>query len=152
MTPTESELYKYIEENRPEMLLDQNELQSFIKIRVENSCREYEMQVQSGVHPLEAQESAHHILYENLNFSPCQAIDDVIEKNYHVTAHSTILVSCYQAVKNIFDEYPSTDEFYLSAEYERLAERIELPVIQYLRHWELENKLEIGIQEPDDTR
>jgi len=51
-------------------------------------------------------------------------------------------------VKDIFDEYPSTDDFYLSAEYERLAERIELPVIQYLRHWKLEDKLEAGVQYP----
>ena len=151
MTPTELELYQYIEENRPEMLLNRDELLSFIKHRADDCCREYEIQVQSGVDPLIAKETAHHILYENLNFCPCQVIDDIIEKNYGVSAHPSILVSCYQAVKNIFDEYPSTDEFYLSAEYERLSERMELPVIQYLRHWELEDKLEIGIQAPQNT-
>jgi len=146
MNPTESELYQYIEENRPEMLLHRDELLSFITRRANDCCREYEIQVQSGVDPLIAHEMANHILYEDLNFCPCQAIDDVIEKNYRVTAHPTILVSCYQAVKPIFDEYPSTDEFYLSAEYERLSERIELPVIQYLRHWDLEDQLETGVR------
>jgi hypothetical protein len=151
MTPVELELYQYIEEHRPEMLLNLDDLQSFITGRVADSCMEYEAQVQNGVDPHIAHELSQHILYENLNFSPCQVIDDIIEKNYHATAHPTILVSCYLAVKNIFDEYPSTDEFYLSAEYERLSERIELPVIQYLRHWKLENKLEEGVSMPDDA-
>jgi len=145
MTPTELELYQYIEENRPEMLLDHDELLSFIKCRVENSFREYELLVQSGVHPFIAREAEHKALYQDLNFSPCQVIDDIIEKNYRVSSHPTILVSCYLAVKNIFDEYPSTDEFYLSQEYEALANRIELPVIQYLRAWNLEDKLETGV-------
>jgi hypothetical protein len=101
--------------------------------------------VQSGVEPFIAKERAHHILYENLNFCPCQVIDDIIEKNYQVTAHPAILVSCYLAVKNIFDEHPSTDEFLSSPEYDTLSERIEMPVIQYLRKYDLENKLETGI-------
>jgi hypothetical protein len=144
MTPTELELYQYIEENRPEMLLDQDELLSFIVNRAADSSREYETLVQSGVDPVMAQERAHHILFENLNFCPCQMIDDIIEKNYHVTAHPTILVSCYLAVKNIFDEYPSTDEFLASPEYDILLERIEMPVIQYLRKYDLEEELETG--------
>ena len=148
MTPTELELYHYIEENRPEMLLDQEELLSFIKYRVENSFREYELLVQMGEPPFLAREAERKILYQDLNFCPCQVIDDVIERNYQVSAHPTILVNCYLAVKNIFDEYPSTDEFYLSAEYERLAEEIEFPVIQYLRAWELEDKLESGVPSP----
>ena len=148
MTPTELELYQYIEENRPEMLLDHDELLSFIRSRADDCSREYEVQVQSGVHPLMAQEISQHILFENLNFCPCQVIDDVIEKIYRVSAHKTILVSCYQAVKNIFAEYPSTDEFYHSQEYETLANRIELPVIQYLRACDLEDKLETGIPSP----
>ena len=127
------------------MLLDRDELQSFITHRVNESSREYEIQVQSGVDPFMAHEVAQHILYENLNFCPCQVIDNVIEKNYKVTAHPTILVSCYFAVKRIFDEYPSTDEFYRSVEYEQLSERVELPVVQYLRHWKLEDKLETGV-------
>jgi len=93
VTPAELELYQYIEENRPEMLLDQDELSSFIKHRADACCREYEIQVQSGVEPFIAQEAAHHILYEDLSYCPCQVIDDIIEKNYHVTAHPTILVS-----------------------------------------------------------
>jgi len=149
MTPTELELYRYIEEHRPEMLLNPEDLFSFIKSRSEDGSREYEMQVQSGVDPLMAQEIAHHVLYEDLNFSPCQMIADIIEKNYGVTAHPTVLVSCYLAVKNIFNAYPSTDEFYVSADYERLSERIEFPVIQYLRHWNLEDQLETGILTPD---
>ena len=146
MNPTELELYQYIEDHRPEMLLDQETLKSFIKHRAEESGKTYEIQVQSGVDPLAAQEMAHHILYENLSFCPCQAIEDVIERNYRVTAHPTILTSCYQAVKDIFDEYPATDEFYLSAEYEKLSQRIEFPIIQYLRHWNLENQLESGVR------
>ena len=145
MTPTELELYQYIEENRPEMLLDHDELLSFIRSRADDCSREYEVQVQSGVHPLMAREISHRILYEDLNFCPCQVIDDIIERNYRVSAHTSILVSCYFAVKNIFDEYPSTDEFYLSQEYEALVNRIELPVIQYLRAWNLEDKLETGV-------
>lgn len=145
MTPIELELYQYIEENRPEMLLDRDELLSFIESRAADSSREYERQVQSGVDPLTAHEISQHILYEDLTFCPCQVIDDIIERNYHTTAHPTILTSCYLAVKNIFDEYPSTDEFYLSAEYERLSERIESPVIRYLRHWNLEDRLETGV-------
>jgi len=146
MTPIELELYQYLEAHRPEMLFDQETLHCFIKRRAEESSKEYEIQVQSGADPLMAQEKAHHILYENLSFCPCQVIDDVIEKNYGVTAHPTILTSCYQAVKDIFDEYPATDEFYLSAEYEILSQRIEFPVIQYLRHWNLENQLETGVR------
>jgi hypothetical protein len=144
MTPTESELYQYIEENRPEMLLDQNELRSFIKMRSDDCCREYEIQVQSGVHPLLASEMSQHILYEGLNFCPCQMIDDVIEKNYRVTAHPTILVNCFFAVKNVFDQYPSTDEFLSSPEYDTLSERIEARVINYLRTYSLEDRLETG--------
>ena len=150
MTPTELELYQYIEENRPEMLLDGEELLSFIKSRAEESSREYEIQIESGVPPLMAREMAHRVLFENLSYSPCQVIDDVIEKNYQVTAHPTILASCYRAVKHIFDRYPSTDEFYLSAAYERLAEEIELPVIEYVRHWKLEDQLETGVQASAD--
>jgi len=145
MTPTELELYQYIEEHRPEMLYDHDQLFSFIKNRAEDCSREYEVQVQSGIHPLMAQEMAHHVLFEDLNFSPCQVIDDIVEKNYHTTAHPTILVSCYFAVKNIFDEYPSTDEFLSSPEYDTLSERIELPVINYLRTSNLEDKLETGV-------
>ena len=145
MTPTELELYQYIEENRPEMLLDREDLLSLIRLRSEASGSEYETQVQSGVDPLTAQEMAHQVLYADLNFCPCQLIDEVIEKNYRVTAHSSILVSCFRAVKEIFDEYPSTDEFYLSADCERLSDRIEMPVVQYLRHWALEDKLETGV-------
>ena len=145
MTPTELELYQYIEENRPEMLLDREELQSFITRRVSDSCMEYETQVQSGVEPHIAHELSQRILYENLSFSPCQLIDQIIEKNYRVTAHPTILVSCYQAVRNIFDEYPSTDEFMFTPAYDALSEHIEMPVIEYLRKYALENKLETGV-------
>jgi len=149
MTPTELELYQYIEENRPEMLLDPDELASFITSRADDCCREYEVQVQSGVHPLMAHEISHHILFEDLNFCPCQVIDDIIEKNYWVSAHTTILVSCYLAVKNIFDQYPSTDEFLSSPEYDTLSERIELPVINYLKTYNLESKLETGVTMSD---
>ena len=150
MTPTELELYGYIEENRPEMLLDHNELLSLIKSRADDCCREYEMQVQSGIDPLMAHEISQRILYEDLNFCPCQVVDDVIEKNYRVSAHPTILVSCYFAVKNIFDQYPSTDDFLSSPEYDSLSQRIELPVIHYLRAYHLEDRLETGV--PDDVR
>ena len=152
MTPTELELYQYIEENRPEMLLDRDALLSFIKSRADDSCREYETQVQSGVDPLVAHEASHHVLFEDLNFCPCQLIDDIIEKNYRVSAHPTILVSCYLAVKNIFDEYPSTDEFLSSPEYDTLLERIESPIINYLRVYSLESNLETGIVTSDDVR
>jgi len=145
MMPSELELYEYIEENRPEMLLDRDELQSFITRRVADSSMEYETQVQNGVEPHIAHELSQHVLYENLSFSPCQLIDQVIEKNYSVTAHPTILVSCYLAVKNIFDQYPSTDEFMSTPEYDSLSEQIEMPVIQYLRNNNLENHLEASV-------
>ena len=145
MTPTELELYQYIEENRPEMLLDQEALLSFIKSRADDSCREYETQVQSGVDSLVAHEASHHVLFEDLSFCPCQLIDDIIEKNYRVSAHPTILLSCYLAVKNIFDEYPLTDEFLSSPEYDTLSERIELPIINFLRVYNLESNLETGV-------
>jgi len=145
MTPTELELYQYIEENRPEMLLNQDELRSFITGRASDSSREYETLVQSGTDPFIAKEKANQILFEDLNFCPCQLIDDIIEKNYHASAHPAILVSCYQAVKNIFDEYPSNDEFLFSPEYDTLLVRIEIPVIQYLRQYNLENKLETEV-------
>jgi hypothetical protein len=146
MTPTELELYQYIEENRPEMLPDRSELQSFITGRAEDSCREYESQVQGGVDPLEAQEMAQQILYENLSFSPCQIIDGIIERNCGVTAHPTVLVSCYRAVKNIFDQYPSTDDFMFTPEFDTLSELIEMPVLQYLRRHEMEARLETAVQ------
>jgi hypothetical protein len=152
MLPSELELYQYIEEHRPEMLLHQDELLSFITQRVVNSFREYELQVQSGVSTFVAHEMEHRVLYENLSYSPSQMIENIIEKNYMVTAHPTILVSCYLAVKDIFDEYPSTDEFLLSAEYEILQNRIEMPVVQYLRKYNLENQLETGVTNPDKIK
>ena len=144
MTSSELKLYKYIEENRPELLLDLKELNSFITNRAADSAREYETQVQNGVAPFLAEEMAQHVLFEDLNYCPCQIIQDIIEDNYRVTAHPTILVSCYRSVKNIFDEYPSTDEFLSSPDYDTLSKRIEQPVMLYLRNKDLEKNLETG--------
>lgn len=145
MTPKETELYQYIEENRPEMLLDPEGLKIFIRERAADSAREYETHVQGGSAPQSAEEAARMILYENLNYSPCQIIQDIIEENYRVTAHPTILVSCYLAVKNILDEYPATDEFLSSPDYDILCERLIHPVVLFIREKEIENFLETGV-------
>jgi hypothetical protein len=145
MTPTELQIYQYIEENRPELLIDLEELQSLITSRAADSAREYETLVNAGVEPVLAQESAHDILFKDLSFCPCQIIEDIIEKNYGVTAHPSVLVNCYLTVKSIFDEYPSTDDFLFSPDFDILADRIEQPVIFYLREKGLEQSLELEI-------
>lgn len=145
MTPTELQIYQYIEENRPELLINREELQSLITSRAADSAREYETLVNAGVEPVLAQESARDILFKDLSFCPCQIIEDIIEKNYGVTAHPSVLVNCYLAVKSIFDEYPSTDDFLFSPDLDILSDRIEQPVIFYLRVKDLEQSLELEI-------
>lgn len=130
----EKELREYIGEDFPEMLLDKENSDAFIEGRARAALHMYNSYVNDGTPELIARSEARSVLFEGLNFSPCEMVRNVIEEKFDIDPTTETVVNCYLSVKRIFEKYlkkfPDTDELLAAPEYDQLKNELRKAIRQ----------------------
>ena len=113
-------LTDFIRESSPEILTDN----AFISDRAEAAAETYSQETQSGSNQIEAAEQANAVLFEGLHFSKHDTLVNILWNEFADVVPEddakSWAIRLFPECEPVFAEYPLTDDFAYTPEYELL--------------------------------
>lgn len=110
-------LASYLQDHFPE----RSEDAAFIHSRADRASEAYSDAVRSGFEHYQAEEIAHHTLFDGLHFSPHDTLVEILWNEFAdivPQSYATALaIHLLPLAKPVFDRYPLSDDFAYRAEY-----------------------------------
>ena len=121
MNVFQTQLFDFIEEFHPELMVDKVALKQLLEERADAAAEAYEVATHQGHRYPEAMEIANNALYQGFDFAPIELLTAIAERNGGETEEKA-LVELYFKVKSIFDKYQTADDDFAVSEESVLLE------------------------------
>jgi hypothetical protein len=113
-------LLAFLKESHPHLTNDEK----FISARVETALDAYEQAVKNGSNPFEAVQSANEVLFNGLYFSKYDTLKNILWNEFlneiPEDEAPEMAIKLLPECETVFAQYPLSDDFSYSAEYELL--------------------------------
>ncbi|MDR0874152.1 MAG: DUF1896 domain-containing protein [Prevotellaceae bacterium] len=128
-------LLAFLRESHPHLAVNEK----FIKARTETALDVYEQAVKNGSNPIETIEQANEVLYRNLHFSKYDTLKNILWNEFvnEIPEENApaLAIKLLPECEAVFADYPLSDDFVYSPEYDLLYTELTGTIAIYLESY-----------------